>query len=504
MRRVEACSVALGTSPDTLMENAGAAIAKHLLAHVDDTATIVVLVGSGNNGSDGLVAARLLAQQGRQVNCCIVLSRAHPDPKRTAAEDAGVVITEVSGSGTVLPQGLQELTIGNRVVLESVLGVGATRPIEGNLARIMQLFRDSRLPVYAVDVPIGVHSNSGECDPNGLPATETLALGFPKLGLLVNPVNSYIGKIRVLDIGIPAKATKGLKTETLTAALARSLVPTRSENAHKGDNGRVLIVGGSDRYVGALTLSVAATLRSGVGLVECVSPQTEHAFATGIINEAICTPLPQDRYGKLMPSDAALVFAKSAQACNAFLMGPGMGQSPETFNFMQQVLIGLPEIPAMVLDADGLNFLAHCYTWQQGLLRNAILTPHAGEMSRLLHCSVQSVQQNRPEACCAAAKRYGCLVVLKGPATIIATSDGRMRISPWANSGMATAGTGDVLAGFTAGLLAQMPDDPYSAASLAVYLHGLAGQMARSAKGAHAMKAGDLIEHLPEAFRDIA
>ncbi|MDA0677082.1 MAG: NAD(P)H-hydrate dehydratase, partial [Chloroflexi bacterium] len=497
MRAIEARCVQAGTSLDMLMENAGLAVAEAVAARLYGAAgkSVVVLLGPGNNGSDGYVAARHLSNNGANVTAFSLTKRPEPDEKRNLAEAAGVLVVEYPGLVA-----LADACSRSDVVIDAVLGTGRARPINDDLARSLKAISVHAKDIVAVDLPTGINADTGKFDVNGLKADLTLMLGLPKIGLLTSAGSGVSGKLEVLDIGIPERLAGDVMTDALTGELAKNLLPQRSGDTNKGSFGRTLVLGGSANYLGAPQLAAKAALRSGVGLVFLASSEPVYRLIAGRIDEAIYIPLTAGNTGDWDVTPACSVLLSQASTMNSVLVGPGLGQSPAMVQLVEQLVRSLPEDVPAVLDADALNIVSRMHAWQDYLKPPAVITPHPGEMSRLLGCSVAEVQNDRLAAATTAASQFGVNVVLKGAATIIASPDGRVRISPWVNSGLAKAGTGDVLAGLLSGLLAQAPADPFDAASLAVYVHGLAGEIARKQLGERGMTAGDVASALPAAF----
>jgi hydroxyethylthiazole kinase-like uncharacterized protein yjeF len=500
MRAIETRCVHAGVSLDTLMENAGLAVAEAVAARLSgaDGKSVVVLVGPGNNGSDGYVAARHLSGNGASVTAFNLTKRPDPDEKRALAEAAGVRVVE--NPGVVA---LADACSRSDVVIDAVLGTGRARPINDDLALSLKTISEHAKDIIAVDLPTGMNADTGKFDVNGLKADLTLMLGLPKIGLLTSAGRGVCGKLEVLDIGIPERLVEDVVTDALTAELARNTLPARSGDTNKGTYGRTVVCGGSGNYLGAPQLAAKAALRSGVGLVFLASSEPVYRLIAGRIDEAIYVPLPAGKAGDWDVTPACSILLSHASTMNSVLIGPGFGQSPATVQFVEQLVRNLPENVPAVLDADALNIVARMHAWHDMLQPPTVITPHPGEMSRLLGCSVSEVQNDRIAAAKTAASQFGVTVVLKGAATIIASPDGRVRISPWVNSGLAKAGTGDVLAGLLAGLLAQMPGSPFDAASLAVYVHGLTGEIARKQLGERGMTAGDVVSALPAALLEL-
>lgn len=505
MRVIEQRAVQAGVSLDALMETAGLAVANAVSTGLERvfSSRVTVLVGPGNNGSDGLVAARHLARRGAKVQAFALTNRPDRDDKRVLAEEAGVEFASIANGNADGFTALREAVERSDVVLDAVLGTGRARQIEEPLAGMLSVVREAAARVVALDLPTGMDADTGRFDPNGLRASLTLMLGYPKVGPLVTAGEGAFGEISVLDIGIPEKLAEDVMVELLTDSVAASLLPSRAGDANKGSFGRTMIFGGSPNYLGAPLLATSAAVRSGVGLVYLASSEPVYRLIAGRVEEAIYVPLAATQDGAFDVREASLELLARARDMSSVLIGPGLGQSPSAVQIVEQVARNLPEGVPVVFDADALNILSRVPAWSDSAGAAKVLTPHPGEMARLLRTSVAAVQQNRPGAAIEAAKRFGATIVLKGAATIIAHSSGsgRIRISPWVNAGLAKGGTGDVLAGLLSGLLAQMPDRPFDAASLAVYVHGLAGDLARRQIGERGMTAGDVAGLLPAAFQ---
>jgi NAD(P)H-hydrate epimerase len=352
-------------------------------------------------------------------------------------------------------------------------------------------------------LPTGLNSDTGSFDTNGLPADITLMLGLPKLGAVARAGEGVCGEIRVLDIGIPKALGADVKTEWLTEELAVSLLPERPADSHKGTFGRTLIIGGSPNYLGAALLSTNAAVRSGAGLVFLAAREPVYRLVAGRVEEAIYYSLPTGEDGEFRVREACAAALGAMKDVTSLLIGPGLGQSAGTVQFVEQLVRALPENVPAVLDADALNILARVPQWWESVKPPKVLTPHPGEMARLMARSIGEMQKDRVGTALEAAERFNATVVFKGAATVIAEPGGRLRVSPWVNSGLAKGGTGDVLAGLMAGMLAQAPERPFDMASAAVYVHGLAGELARRVLGEAGMTAGDVARKLPEAFMQL-
>lgn len=557
MRALERAADAAGHSYAEMMEEAGAAVARviHMLWPAEET-RVVVLAGPGNNGGDGLVAARFLAQAGFSVTA-FLWKRPEQDQQAEQARATGVAIFPAEEDLHRLQRAIERA----HIVIDALLGTGLNRPIEGTLADILKIVQEEqkrsrqfddaplvwftedpsfsikiphRLSVVAVDIPTGINSDTGAVDPATVPADITITFAGPKVGQLLSPAATMQKAIIVADIGIPeaVKEASPAIAELVTPALAATLLPERSLLGHKGTFGRVLIIGGSVNYPGAPGLAAMAALRSGAGLITLGVPDLVAMALAPKQDLTNCTwlMLPHD-LGALKP-DAIKVLADELPAYDALVLGPGLGQEEMTFAFVWALLglrahvaprpsgIGFikehatpepeaPTLPPTVIDADALNALAAFdEEWAPRLPPNHfVLTPHPGEMARLCGVEPSYVQANRLQLAQQKAQEWQQTVVLKGAYTIIAAPDGHVSVSPFATPVLATAGTGDVLAGLIGGLLAQGLA-PYDAARLGVFLHGLAGRLLadeyETDRGVLATEVAQWLTHAISALANIA
>lgn len=510
MRDLEQRAAAAGTPTDDLMEQAGLAVAQEVwmqLGSLEDR-RIVALVGPGANGGDALVAARHLAEWGAQVRCYAL--RPRDDDRWRAALDAGAVGGDVEQDDHF--EALDALMHGAETVIDGLLGTGRARPIEGDLAQIMQRLAAARsraVPpkLIAVDLPTGVDADSGRADPLTVAADETVTFHAPKVGLYLQPGAAFAGSVQTVEIGIPAGLDDHLGTELLERRAAKALLPRRAPDAHKGTHGTLLIVAGSARYPGAAILAANAAYRAGAGLVAVAAPASLYQAMIAAAPEATWLPLPDAEHPGAIGPAALPLLREAAQTATALAVGCGLGLHEATGQLVHQLLAddALALLPGIVVDADALNHLAAGDGVGQGWSAVAplILTPHPGEMARLTNRANDDVQRARLDLARNSAARWSATVVLKGANTIIAAPDGRARVSEIAQPALATAGTGDVLTGAIGALLAQgLP--PYDAATLAVYLHAEAGNKAARACGTISTTAGDAAEHLATATRSLA
>jgi len=491
----------------TLMENAGRAVAEQAEAMLGagglgDQRSICVVCGKGNNGGDGFAAARMLAENGFQVSV-FLLGRIN-DVKGDALTNAkklgksGLKVREiVSAAGLT---SLKKDLAGSHLVIDAIFGTGFKGPIGKNIASAMDLINASGRPVLSADIPSGVDGETGQVSSCAIRSDVTVTMGLLKTGLLFHPGKMLAGKTIIADIGFPAKAIEEQKIAVRLAehSIVKDWLPARKPDAHKGSCGTVLVLAGSAGMTGAASLVSLSAMRSGAGLVYLGIPDSLNDIMEAKLTEVITKPLPETRNRTLSLSSLDRIFKLMAKA-DSLAIGPGLSAHPETAELVQLV-IRSSNLPA-VLDADGLNAFAS----RPELLRSAaslIMTPHYGELSRLLKADIPQIKSQPLKYALEAAKKFNQIIILKGAPTVTALPDGRAWINPTGNSGMATAGVGDVLAGLIGGLLAQGLA-PERAAVLGAYLHGLAGDLAAEDKTEYCLLAGDIIEHLPRAFKKI-
>jgi NAD(P)H-hydrate epimerase len=504
MGALEERAAGQGRPPPVLMEEAGLAVAQEVWVNLGAVPErkVVVLVGPGNNGGDGLVAARHLQDWEANVVVYMLAARGEDDANLEQLVERGVT-TAIASDDDGLKK-LDDALAGADCIIDALLGTGRARPIEGLLASVLDRVsatRDAahRPPVIAVDLPTGVDCDTGAADPRALRADATVALGCSKFGLHTLPGADYAGRVEVVDIGLPAAAVDALPVELLNARWVRERLPERPANANKGSFGRVLVVAGSKLYVGAARLAALGALRSGAGLVTVACSASVQPLIAGGLTEATYLPLP-DADG-FVAASAAVEVARASGAYDVLLLGPGLGPGPGPEAFVRQLLCSLPDDVNVVVDADGLNALAKLPHWWERIAARCVLTPHPGEHARLTRSTVDAVQGDRLTSARDAASLWGKTVVLKSAHTVIAAADGNnAAVNPYANPALASAGTGDVLAGAIAGLVAQGLA-PFDAAACGSYLHAAAAEGLRGDLGDAGLLAGDLLLELPRTLR---
>lgn len=495
----------IGIPSEVLMENAGLAVAhgvKRWLGNIIGR-HILLLIGPGNNGGDGLVAARHLHDWGAEAHLYLPGQRSDSDINYQLTRQRGIH-TIVAGQDELAA--LDSLLPSVEAVIDALFGTGRLRPMKGDFLQVLAKVgeakeeRQAAMQVIALDLPSGLDSDSGAIDGACLGADVTITLACPKQGLFAFPGATKIGKLIVADIGIPSRLANDIQTEVITAEMADALLPKRLPDANKGTFGRVLFYGGSINYIGAAYLACVAASRVGAGLVTLATASSLQTILASKLTEVVYAPLPESEPG--IVADTAFENLQPWLADHhVLLLGCGSGQSPQAVELIKS-LVFFAAPPDLVLDADALNAMAQVPQWWQKLTGDAVLTPHPGEMSRLTGLSIQEIQSNRLRIAREKAISWQKTIVLKGAYTVIAAPDGRARINPVANAGLASAGTGDVLAGAIAGLSAQGLS-PFDAATCGTYLHSQAGEMVGKEMGDAGIIASDLLPALPRAIKEL-
>lgn len=562
MIAIEQAAINAGHSQQTMMEHAGRALADHILWTISDQMldpTILFLIGPGNNGGDGLVAATFLSQDLSGINIAAYLLKSRDDELLAKAQAADVQIILADEDSQDAYQDLEDWVNDAGIIVDALFGIGTHLPIKGNAATLLkqvqtfiesrshlqlslsdpaQPFQVSDKPILiAVDCPSGLNCDTGDLDPLTLKADSTVTFGAAKRGQFIFPGAEAVGRLRIADIGLPSKLKplNSLKLKLADAALVRSLLPQRPLNAHKGTFGKAMVVAGSANYTGAAYFAGAAAYRIGTGLVSIAAPHPLTLTLASMLPEATWVLMPHE-LGVLNERGVDILY-DHLPGYTALLIGPGLDQDESTARFIQtlfytettqappkhQIGFRLPditqsdseattpdlELPPLVIDADGLNLLAEIDKWWLRLPKDSILTPHPTEFSRLAGLRTnkydlspaQQVQADRINLAIKYAKKWKCIVVLKGAFTVVAQPNGEATIIPFATPALASAGTGDVLAGTITGLLAQGLA-PADAAIAGAWLHGFAGKQAEYSYGTNSgILASDVLANLPAALR---
>lgn len=483
-----------------LMENAALKVfeaAKDMLGEAAGK-RVLVFAGKGNNGGDGFAAARHLANWGSEVEVVLFAS------KNSLSGDAlinfsiiinmGLPVHEVLVSGDLEP--VRNRLAGAHLIIDAILGTGIKGTVKGPVKEAVSLINDSGIPVLSVDIPSGISGDDGRVCGAAVRADTTVTFGLPKRGHFLYPGAGYTGKLIIGDIGIPkgvVESYEGITGELITRSRIAGLISKRKRDAHKGTFGRVFFLAGSAGYTGAAFLACQGALKSGSGLVTLGVPESINPVMEVKLTEAMTLPLPETDEGTLS-RDAVPAIMEQVRASRALGVGPGLSTRKDVPEVVK-TLVREADIP-LVLDADALNSLADDPDILKSRKAPAVITPHPGEMARLLGTTTAEVQEDRIGAAREAAGKWGVIAVLKGANTVVGHPDGRFFINTTGNPGMATGGTGDVLTGIITSFLGQGMS-PLDAALAGVYIHGLAGDRASLQKGERGLTAGDIVETLP-------
>lgn len=501
MREIDrASSERHGVPSLTLMENAGAAVAELALTRYAHAKRICIVCGKGNNGGDGFVAGRRLHQSGKVVE---VLLLAKPEDLKGDAAAMfqrlpfkPVIVT----TSQLLAKEEKTSLAGAELIIDAVLGTGFRPPVSGLYAEAIEAMNRAKAPLLAVDIPSGADADAMH-DAPGLRARADSIVTFtaPRPAHVFTPLTA--GPTVVAPIGSPdAAIASALNLELLEPRMFAALLADRAPEANKGKYGHALVVGGSVGKAGAAAMAGMAALRAGAGLATVATAKSVLPVVAGFAAELMTEPLDETEAGTI--SVTAREYGRMdaiVKGKNVIALGPGISRHADTVEFIHAFIDKYP-LP-LVLDADGLNAFEGCAERLSGAKRALVVTPHPGEMSRLTGVGTKEIQADRLRTARSFAQQRQCIVVLKGHRTVVAQPNGTAWVNPTGNPGMATGGTGDVLTGMIAGFIAQFPAEPARAAAAAVYLHGLAGDVAREEVGEQAMVATDLLTYLPEAIR---
>lgn len=495
MRRIEAAAVKEGIRYARLMENAGAAAARYIRDRFSvKGARAVILCGRGNNGGDGFVIARKLYEAGSAVT--VVLT----DGKPTTEEASEMFSLLDTREITLLALTDQRDRVNAALdkadfAVDAVYGIGFHGTLPEPIATLFDRINRRQLPVVAVDVPSGLNGDTGIADPHTLIATVTVTFTAIKQGMASDAAAPLCGQIQLLSIGIEPRLVEESFFTLIDPKEELARVPVRAADAHKGSCGHVLSLCGQYGMAGAAFFAAKAALRCGAGLVTAALPQSIYPIVTTMLPEAVYLPLPEHEGHIALPSRARL--REQLPRCQAVVIGCGLGVSEEAWQVVAD-LITHAKCP-VVLDADGINMLSLHIDILKTAHAPLVLTPHPGEMARLCGCSVAEVQENRETIAAQWAQKLGVVLVLKGHRTVVATPKGEIAVNTTGNPGMATGGSGDVLAGMIASLIAQGLS-PDAAARCGVCLHGLAGDRAAARLSMNGLLPSDLLEELPHLF----
>lgn len=485
-----------------LMEKAGRSCVEEIIAEFGLKGRAVIMCGKGNNGGDGYVIARLLTQKGWSVKVIILADR------EQISGDAAVNLDKITASlanyctheGQLTALHMKDI-FQTDVIVDAILGTGLRSDVSGIYLEAIELVNASGRPILSVDIPSGIHGTTGRILGSAVRAYITVTFAFAKLGHVLYPGAEHTGRLVVADIGIPQKLMDSASGyEFLNKETMRPMLHRRDRQAHKGVFGHCLIIAGSTGKTGAAALSANSAVRAGSGLVTLATPESINGILELKTTEAMTVPLADAGNGHLSSSCFPAI-EKLLSGKDAVALGPGLDRRPGTVALVQALVeaITLP----LVIDADGLNALAEDMSvLRRKKSQQVILTPHPGEMSRLLGTSIPDVDAIRISVAQEFARNYGVYLVLKGARTIIASPDGIAAINGSGNPGMATGGMGDVLTGIIVSLLGQ-GYSAWDACRLGVFIHGYAADMVAEEKGEIGINATDVQEKLPFAYNKL-
>lgn len=486
------------------MENAGRACCDLFASKFASKlpASVLVVAGKGNNGGDGYVMARILAERGWQVTTVVL------GEETDISGDAGVMLAIARKMGLPISFCVDHATLIQQfsapsptIIIDAIFGTGLKSDIRGLQAEAIALINGSGATVFSVDIPSGVDGSTGRVCGIAVQADLTVTFDHAKIGHGSQPGATYAGMLKVVDIGIPQLDRPQFTSNVnlIDVVAAQQMLPPRSTLGHKGRFGHLLVVAGAPGKTGAATLSGNGAVRSGCGLVTVATPATVHDIVEVKLTEAMSFGLV-DQDG-LLTVDALPQIEQLLAERQALAIGPGLGQSGELSKLIA-TLVATVKVPT-VIDADGLNLLANqldCLL--QRCDQPLVITPHPGEMARLTGLTVAEVEADRFDVARNFAVKYGVVVLLKGVRTLIAAPDGRVNINTSGNDGLASGGSGDVLTGLIGGLLAQGMDG-FTAATLGAWLHGRAAELVADLQGTAGMAASDLLAKLPVARQEL-
>ncbi|MBP8976121.1 MAG: NAD(P)H-hydrate dehydratase [Bacteroidetes bacterium] len=507
MRWCDETTISKGGIPGILlMEHAGAGVAEFVRQKYAPLSSkhLVVCCGKGNNAGDGFVVARILSQECAHITVVLIA------PPSALKGDAKTNLEILKMSSKSFSKNISFVQASQRtlkkiskpdVIVDAIFGTGFSGEVGQKYASVIQWINSCKVPVVAVDIPSGVHGTTGRASNPAVHASATVTFGFLKTGLLCNEGREFSGERHVVDIGIPRSIGKhlSLKYSVIENDDVASRLPKRSIFAHKYSVGKVYVLGGSRGLTGAAALCSLSAFRSGAGAVVLGTPETVYPILAKKLTEVMTQPLPATSIGTVH-SDALEVILKKASWADVVLLGPGLGQHPET----QKLIIQFLSLynGKVVLDADALNALAASDKKRIHSQAEIIITPHVGEFSRLSGILSNDIETNRLQVAQEYSQKNRITLVLKGVPTVTAHYSGEVVMNSTGNPGMATAGAGDVLAGLIAGLWAQGMS-AFEAASCGVYLHGAAGDLAAKSIGMRSMLATDILKMIPKTLQSI-
>ncbi|KPL04162.1 MAG: hypothetical protein AMJ90_01820 [candidate division Zixibacteria bacterium SM23_73_2] len=496
-----------------LMERAGygsALVAQKILSGDVKGKKIVVFCGSGNNGGDGFVIGRYLSQWKADVLFYLLAK------KKDVKGDAKTNLEKAEKLNLPIYEILKEKDLSEKIeaelLVDAVFGTGFKGEVLGLAAKVIELINGTKSKKLAIDVPSGLDAETGEIGSLCVKADFTATMALPKRGHFFYPGKDFSGKVEVIDIGVPDDVIEEekLNLNVITKEEVSALLPRRPGDAYKGDCGRVVLIAGSTGMTGAAALASLSCLRVGAGMAILGLPRTLNDIMEIKLTEVMTKPLPDVKKRGVLALRGLGEINQILKWGDCLALGPGLGQHFETVELVRR-LVKRSNLPTVV-DADGLNALAKDSNILNEIDLPLVLTPHIGELSRLIDVPLEQIAKNRIEYAKDTAKKFNCVLVFKGAPTIVASPKGEAFVNSTGNAGMATAGSGDVLTGIIIGLVAQMLFDrrdrdinniTLDAANCGVFIHGLAGDLAKEQNGEMGMIAGDIMEKIPEALKKL-
>jgi len=481
-----------GIAGGVLMENAGVCVVSEVFDNTNAN-SFVVLCGKGNNGGDGSVVARHLYNKGKKVVLVLVAN------EDELLGDAKTNFNIARKIGVPIENGLTKIAkqeiMNCEVIIDALLGIGTISNPRGDIAGAIEIINNADKIVFSVDVPSGINSDTGEVYNPCVKANYTVTFGLYKIGLVCYPAREYAGRVKVCDISF---AKKAIDDENIKInIIEKAQFPTRTQNTHKGSFGRVFALAGSIGFTGAAYLAVTAAMKTGCGLATLGIPYSLNNIMEQKLTEVMTLPLVEK--DGMLSKDALCGIKKAILGSDAVICGCGLGNNEDIYEIITEI-IKTSKTP-IVLDADGINVLMGHTDILKGKNCEIIITPHIGEMARITGLSIQQIQNNTLQVAQTFATEYNIVTVLKSANTIVALPNGEAYINIYGNSGMATAGSGDVLAGIIGSLIAQgVP--PMQAAKSGVYIHSRAGDLAAYKLGEHSLLATDIMQHISYAGRE--
>jgi NAD(P)H-hydrate epimerase len=503
-----------------LMEKAGQGVALAAKEMLDDVKNkkVVIFCGRGNNGGDGFVVGRYLSEWGANVQFYLTCK------KEEVSGDAKTNLKKAEKMGLPITEVLRKQEIPSKIeadlIVDALFGTGFSGEITGFTKDVVEMINSSGIRVISVDVPSGLHADTGQFTGACIKAERTVTMALPKIGHFFFPGKEMSGKVSVVDIGVPEQVVEeeNINLNLITEEKVKEMLPKRPEDAYKGTCGRVVLIAGSTGLTGAASLASLSSLRAGAGMAILGIPQSLNSILEIKLTEVMTKPLPDVRKKGALALRGLGEIRELLKWGDCCAIGPGLGQHFETIELVRR-LVSKINMPT-VIDADGLNAIAKDVSILKECQAPLILTPHIGELSRLNGVPVGEISKDRIKYASDFAKEYNCVLVFKGAPTIISEPSGQTYVNPTGNAGIATAGSGDVLTGIIVGLLAQIlmlrkvenpaeggSDDikkiMFDSACAGVYIHGLSGDLAKEEKGEMGMIAGDMMEKIPQALLKI-